>query len=146
MDSNIRRKHGVGKKILIGAVALVIVALAAVVVLQWFKLHKDPAAEDRRVQEAASKIMVLPDEDALVSEIENADKVKDQPFFANVENGDQVLIFIKAGKIVIFRQSENKIINAGPIVNDSGANAGSDANETPVTPDLSGDEATDDEE
>jgi len=131
-------KHGsVGKKVLTIVIAVVIVALLALSAFLWLKLHNNGEAEARRIQEQAGKVMVLPDEDALVSKVEKADEIRQQPFFANVENGDQVLIFVKAGKIVIFRPSENKIINAGPIINDGVGDSPSDStpNETPASDD-----------
>jgi len=101
-------------------VGLVILALAAVVVFQYLKLNSSEISQEiaRKVQNEVSKLMILPDEEALVSSVDDADATRQQPFFAQVENGDHVLIFVQAAKIVIYRPSTNKIINVGPIVDD----------------------------
>jgi hypothetical protein len=38
------------------------------------------------------------------------------PFYKNAQNGDKILIFAQAGKIIIYRESESLIINAEPII------------------------------
>ena len=63
-----------------------------------------------------SKIMVLPvDEEPTVATVLEKDKIQDQPFFANAENGDKVIIYTKAMKAILFRPEENKIIEVAPI-------------------------------
>lgn len=62
--------------------------------------------------------MLLPEEEAVITAIDNADDIKNQPFFSQVANGDQVLIFPAAAKIVIYRPSQNVIVNVGPIIDD----------------------------
>ena len=63
-----------------------------------------------------SKIMVLPtDEEPTVATVLEKDKIQDQPFFTNAENGDKVIIYTKAMKAILFRPSENKIIEVAPI-------------------------------
>lgn len=63
-----------------------------------------------------SKIMVLPvDEEPTVATVLEKDKIQDQPFFVNAENGDKVIIYTKAMKAILFRPSENKIIEVAPI-------------------------------
>ena len=60
--------------------------------------------------------MTLPTgESPNVATIIDKDKLKDQAFFNNAENGDKVLIYTKAQKAIIYRPSTNKIINVGPI-------------------------------
>ncbi|MCV6900727.1 hypothetical protein OE165_27220, partial [Escherichia coli] len=62
---------------------------------------------------------------------------KTQAFFANAKNDDQILIYLKEQKAIIYRPSENKIINVGPIVTDnSGAtntSSNSSQNNTPAS-------------
>lgn len=59
--------------------------------------------------------MSLPNETPVVGTVNDKDKFKDQPFFSGVENGDKLLIFAEAKKAVIYREKDNRIINAGPI-------------------------------
>lgn len=63
-----------------------------------------------------SKLMVLPeDEQPTVASVLDAEKLKDQAFFAKAVNGDKVIIYTKAMKAILYRQSENKIIEVAPI-------------------------------
>lgn len=80
----------------------------------------------KKTIEAVGKLMVLPtDEDPTVATVLDQEKLKDQSFFKNAQNGDVVLIYAKAGKAILYRQSARKIIEVGPIVfaNQEGAQA-----------------------
>ncbi len=100
---------------------LIVLVLAALVVFQQIKLQQSTASEDtaRRIRDQVAKIMILPEEEPLVSAVSNAEELKAQPFFRSVENEDQVLVFTNTAKIVVYRPSSNQIVNAGPIVDDT---------------------------
>ena len=61
-------------------------------------------------------IIVLPEgETPTLATVTNIDEVKDQPFFSNAQNGDQVLIYSVAGKAYLYRPSEKRIIEVGVV-------------------------------
>ena len=62
-----------------------------------------------------SVLMQLPNEEPVIATVEDITKLSDQPFFADAKNGDKVLIFPTASRAVIYRPSDNIIINSGPI-------------------------------
>lgn len=66
---------------------------------------------------AVSKHMILPegDEPVLATVTDAEAIIKQQAFFTGAVNGDQLLLFPRNLKAVIFSPSRNKIINAGPI-------------------------------
>lgn len=66
---------------------------------------------------AVGELMILPegDEPVLASVTDASALIKQQAFFAGAVNGDQLLLFPKNMKAVIYSPSRNKIINAGPI-------------------------------
>ncbi len=57
--------------------------------------------------------MMLPKEDPLVDSVEKAASVRQEPFYANAEDGDKVLVF--ARRAILYRPSIDKIIEIGYI-------------------------------
>jgi hypothetical protein len=58
-----------------------------------------------------SRLMLVPEKEMpTLATVSDKEKLKDQPFFQNSQNGDKILIWSKAGKAVLYRPSLNKII------------------------------------
>jgi hypothetical protein len=73
--------------------------------------------ESKTVISAISKFMVLPsDEEPTLSTVTDKDKLKEQYFFKNFEDGDKILIYTKAKKAILYRPSINKIIEFAPLI------------------------------
>jgi hypothetical protein len=65
---------------------------------------------------AVSKLIVLPaSEQPTIATVADLSKLQGQPFFANAQVGDKVLIYSQAGKAILYRPSENKIIELAPL-------------------------------
>lgn len=64
-----------------------------------------------------SQLMQLPSgETPTVANVTDAAQAKKQSaFFANAQNGDQVLMYVKAGQAILYRPSTNKIILVAPL-------------------------------
>ncbi len=84
--------------------------------------NPDKAAqqETQQLVDEMSKIIDLPKADIKNGEptmatVLDKSKLKDQPFFANAENNDKVLIYTKAKKAFLYRPSTGKIINVAPV-------------------------------
>jgi hypothetical protein len=114
------------KPVLIISAILLVVAggLAVFFYKQYTDLKNSPdvvAKENTaRLLDKVGKLYALPgDEDPTVAEVSDKSKVKDQPFFKNVENGDHVLVYPKSRIAILYRESQNKIINVGPVAIDS---------------------------
>lgn len=43
------------------------------------------------------------------------EKLRDQPFFANAQRGDKVLIYANAKKAILYNPPSNKIIEVAPV-------------------------------
>jgi hypothetical protein len=61
------------------------------------------------------------------------DKLKDQPFFARAQNGDKVIIYTQNKKAILYRPSENRIIEVAPLVVSEDENTEGLVTETPET-------------
>lgn len=116
-------RQGNGKKrILIGAAVVVFVAAIAAAVfffIQYNAIKSNPDAVNQQktdtVVDKVGKIYALPGEKPTVADITDKDKLKDQAFFKDAENGDYLLIFSEKKLAIIYRESTNKLINVGPI-------------------------------
>jgi len=70
--------------------------------------------EADRLVEEVGKLIVLPeDERPTIATVTDVDAVKDQPFFSKAQNGDKVLIYTSARKAILYRPSENRILEVG---------------------------------
>ncbi len=72
--------------------------------------------EVRLIREKVGKLIELPpDEQPTIATVTDAARLAEQPFFANAQNGDKVLIFTNAKKAILYRPTANKIIEVAPV-------------------------------
>ena len=91
-------------------------AASAVVIIkeQPQVLGLSTSSELTNLTSQIGKLIILPnDEMPTLTTINDVDKLKDQPFFANAKNNDKLLVYTNAKWAVLYRPSENRIINAG---------------------------------
>ena len=105
---------------------IIFVAIVAICfgILFYFKLNKiklQDAAKEKEVISLISKVSRLylfPEgETPTIATVSDPQLLKGQAFFTQSEKGDSVLIFLKAGKAVLYRPSIDKIIEIAPIKN-----------------------------
>ena len=118
------RKNLSSSKIIAIVALVVAIASIAFATYQFSETQKLKTSEGQKqvsqdeaktLKDKVSKLIQLPSETPTVATISDIKKLKDQPFFDGAKNGDKVLIFTEARKAIIYRESENKIINSGPI-------------------------------
>ena len=117
-----------GKLNIIISVVLVVIALAlAALTFYFFRQYQNIKKNPNQVAQAeidavvanVGKIIDLPkDETPTLATVQDKDKLKDQPFFAQAQNGDKILIYTKSKKAIIYRPKDNILVNVGPIVID----------------------------
>lgn len=74
------------------------------------------AAADAKVVGMVEKLIELPkDESPTLATVSDKSKLATQSFFKNAQNGDKLLIFVKSKKVILYRPSEDKIIEVGTI-------------------------------
>lgn len=88
------------------------------------QIKKDPTAqateENKTLLQKVGALIVLPaDEQPTVATVTDLEKLKGQPFFAQAQLGDKVLIYTAAKKAILYRPTENKIIELAPLENAS---------------------------
>ena len=71
---------------------------------------------DELIASVGSLIQLPKGETPTVAAVTNADQAKKQSaFFNNAQNGDKVLLYVKAGEAILYRPSTNKIIVVAPL-------------------------------
>lgn len=114
------QQHPKKKMMLIGGAVLGVVVLIAVgLLLRDVVFKQDPNATKietaNRVTKEVGALYMTPSEEPTIVKIEDEEKLKDQSFFDKAENGDFLLIYPKAKQALIYRESVNKLVNAGPV-------------------------------
>ena len=74
--------------------------------------------ENKKIIDAVGKLVLLPEgEVPTIATVTDANKLKSQQaFFTRAEQGDKVLIYTQTLKAIMYRPSENKIIEIAPLV------------------------------
>jgi hypothetical protein len=70
---------------------------------------------DELVQKVGRLIELPQKETPTIATVSDISKLKSQPFFANAENGDKVLIYTQTKKAILYRPSKNILINVAPL-------------------------------
>lgn len=90
---------------------------------QYRKVVKNPEIVTKQetiwILEKINKLVDLPqDETPTVATVLDKEKLKDQDFFKKAENGDKVIVYMKAKKAVLYRPNTNKVIEIAPVYTD----------------------------
>ncbi len=102
-----------------GLVLLISTSTAGWYYYQYKKLSDAPAkaaaqaeAELNSIVASIEKGMLLPpNETPTIATVTDKDKLASQPFFAQSQNGDKVLLYTQAGKAILYRPSIQKVID-----------------------------------
>lgn len=108
------------KKLII--IIFAVVAIALGVYFVFGNNHKNATTKKdmQAVLAKVEKLAIVPkNEDPTLATVTDTNSLKDSFLKANAKNGDKVLIFYNAKKVYIYRPSENKIVNIGPLVVDA---------------------------
>lgn len=107
---------------------VVLVAAVAFFGFQYFQKDEDPAAkavkEQKATIEKVGKLIDLPKgEEPTIATVKDKDALQDQPFFEASKEGDVVLIYTIAKQAILYRPSENRLIEVAPINIDAAQDA-----------------------
>lgn len=96
-------------------VALLAVALMVGGGIAISNLVKTPNYDDVSiVTSALAKHTILPDEEPILATVTDKSALK-TPFLQESQNGDRIIIYPKAKKVIIYRPSVDRIVNIGPV-------------------------------
>jgi hypothetical protein len=111
------------KKFFIPGMAFIVLVLAGTTYYftgKYLELKKDPQKvvrdETAALVNKVSKLIILPQgEEPTIATVTEPDVLKDQPFFAQAQAGDMVLIYTNAKKAILYSPKENKIVEVAPL-------------------------------
>lgn len=87
---------------------------------QYIDLKKyalSPDEENNQLLQEIGTLITLPKEETpIISTIKDVEKLKSDQFFIDAVNGDRLIIYQTAKQAILYRESERKIIKAGPVV------------------------------
>ncbi|MBX4195770.1 hypothetical protein KW796_02350 [Candidatus Parcubacteria bacterium] len=101
--------------------AVVAILLAAMIMLlMQLQAYRTPAlsAEEKLrsiISEVGEKVILPEGETPTVATISDPSKLRDQPFFAEAEKGDQILIYTTSKKAVLWRPSVHKVVEVSSL-------------------------------
>jgi len=107
--------------ILFTLVVLISLGAAVYYAYRYYDLKQNPEKLTEQsvaaLKDRVGKLILLPNETPQIAVVQDVDKLKkDQPFFANAQNGDQILLFTEAKKAILYRSGSNQIIEVGPLL------------------------------
>lgn len=110
-------------------IIIIVTGFSVYVYQKYFKLTEAERAKKELAAaiSAVSKHMILPkDDQPMLAKVTDAKAlVKQHPFFAGAINGDQLLLFPRSQKAILYSPSRDKIINVGPIQQSNQSNKNS---------------------
>ena len=78
---------------------------------------EDQAKEnDETIKKVGEMTLIPADETPEIATIEDVTKLDEQAFFDRAQNGDKVIIYRTAKRVVLYRPSTNQVIETGPLV------------------------------
>lgn len=127
---------------LVLVIVLILIVAAIIGVFAFMHYQKTQAiknnpqavqsAENEKIVVAVGKLMKLPSETPSVATVSDITKLQSQTLFQNAQNGDKVLIFDKAKRAIVYRPSENLIVEIGNVVVEPGAEVSPQATKVKV--------------
>ena len=110
---------------IIGGLLLLLVTAASLGVgIYYFRQYRMIASDSTKAEEvqtqmildALSRVIDLPHEKPSVVTITDREQLQNQPFFQKALNGDKIIIFREARRVILYRPSTGKIIDMVPLV------------------------------
>jgi hypothetical protein len=75
---------------------------------------------EKYIRDIGAVIALPDDETPTLATVSDPNELKSQPFFANAEVGDIVLVYERAKKAVLWRPSERKLIEVSSVIAPTG--------------------------
>jgi cytoskeletal protein RodZ len=129
-EKSSKKKKGMSplqKKLLLIVLAIIIIAGASsYLTFSYIKTNPEPfgllkgpsiiKSEEKALVAEISKSLTLPkDEEPTVATVTDPEKLSSQFFFKDAQKGDKLLIYQNAKKVILYRPSENRVVEVGMV-------------------------------
>lgn len=115
------------KKLIVISILIILLAGVGFAGYDYFLakkyIFKTISTGEKAKREIASVTSVIrqsidlpPDEKAVMATVTDIDRLKDQQFFTNAQNGDVVLMYPEFGKALIYRPKDKRVVEFGAMV------------------------------
>jgi hypothetical protein len=115
MDNQALRPRQRGRRLLIGALLLLLVLACGSSAFLFFKyqraVNNTSAKEAESIARRIGDIISLPDGKPAVSTVLDKAKLTNETLKERAENGDKLLIYVKAKRLILYRPSTEKVID-----------------------------------
>lgn len=99
--------------------AILLVTLGVAFFYFWNNIKNEERETEKEVATVVKQVsrhILLPEgASPTVATVKDPEQLKDQPFFANAKTGDKLLIYSDARKAILYRPSEDKIVEVAPV-------------------------------
>ncbi len=113
-----------GILLILSIILLAVTGYLGYEVYQFQKPALSAEASVRKLVGDVSEALILPqDELPTVAKVADATQLSNEPFFANAETGDDILIYEKNKKAVLWRPSIKKVVEVSSLINGSNVSA-----------------------
>lgn len=113
-ESTSSKKHR-GRKIVSTIVLVLLVSTVGLCAFFYVQYHNalknNPNAERDRIVTSIGKVIELPDEQPVFSTVQNNAKLANPTLRQRAKNGDKLLIYAVAKRLIIYRPSTHKVVD-----------------------------------
>jgi len=82
-----------------------------------------PQSDADKIMKKIGAVFELPSETPTVVTVVDREKLQGQAFFQKAQNGDQIIVFENARRVLLYRPSTGKIVDFAPLVVNSSTSA-----------------------
>jgi hypothetical protein len=101
--------------VVIGLLCTYALIMGAIYKNQIASQKKAQAKEEKQTVDKIAKLLRLPDENPIITTVYNEKDFENNNLFRPVKKGDKILLFINAKQAVIYRPSNNQVIEVLPV-------------------------------
>jgi len=106
-----KKKRRISKPIIALSVVSILAIAASVFFYALYANTQSEASKQQKIVDKVAKTVELPGETPTVVTVADKDKLTNKQLAAKLDNGDVLLIFAEAKRLVVYRPGSEKVVN-----------------------------------